>query len=119
MSQYSHLPIYNAAFIFLRELYQRVPKFNKQYKYVLGQQLLSYSIATIRLIIKANNERSMEERRLILATLIETIELLGLHCRIAEELHQWGSNKAYLYLMEKTADLLKQAEGWKKSTLTH
>ena len=39
MAQYSHLPIYNTAFSLLREMYERIPKFGKQYKYLLGGEI--------------------------------------------------------------------------------
>ena len=116
MSQYLHLPIYNAAFGFLKELYMRVPKFSKQHKYFLGGRLIEYNIEIIRLIIEANNHRDMKVRAAELEKLGRQIELLILHCRIAEELEQWGNQKAYLFLVEKLADLSKQAEGWRKSS---
>ncbi len=116
MSQYLHLPIYNAAFVFLKELNMRVPKFAKQYKYFLGGRLIEYNVDIIRLIIEANNCRDMSQRAIVLAKLSEKIELLILHSRIAEELEQWGNKKGYLFLVEKLADLSKQAEGWRKSS---
>jgi|WetSurMetagenome_2_1015567.scaffolds.fasta_scaffold184261_2 hypothetical protein len=118
MSQYLHLPIYNVAFEFLKELQMRVPKFAKQYKYFLGGKLIELNIDIIRLIIEANNHRDMSARAMELARLSEKIELLILHTRIAEELEQWGNKKGYLFLVEKLADLSKQAEGWRKSTLS-
>ena len=63
MAQYSHLPIYNKAFSILRELYQRVPKFGKQYKYFLGGKMIENSIEIIKLIIKANSERDKGKRK--------------------------------------------------------
>ena len=116
MSQYLHLPIYNAAFGFLKELYTRVPKFSKQHKYSLGGRLIEYNIDIIRLIIEANDHRDMESRAAELVKLGRHIEMLTLHCRIAEELNQWGSQKGYLFVVEKLADLSKQAEGWRKSS---
>jgi hypothetical protein len=116
MSQYLHLPIYNAAFGFLKELYVRVPKFSKQHKYFLGGHLIEYNIEIIRLIIEANNYRDMGARAAELEKLGRQIELLTLHCRIAEELNQWGNQKGYLFMVEKLAELSKQAEGWRKSS---
>ncbi len=116
MSQYLHLPIYNVAFGFLKELHMRVPKFSKQHKYFLGGKLIEFNIDIIRLIIEANNCRDMSLRSTELAKLSEKIELLILHTRLAEELEQWGSKNGYLFLVEKLADLSRQTEGWRKST---
>ena len=114
MAQYSHLPIYNKAFVVLRELYIRVPKFGKQYKYFLGGKLIENAIEIIKLIIKANSERDKERRQAIIEHLCLTIEMLITHLRIANELKQLGGQKSYLFLCEMTVELSKQAEGWKK-----
>ena len=116
MSQHFHLPIYNAAFEFLKELYMRVPKFAKPYKYFLGGRLIEYNVDIIRLIIEANNHRDMSDRVAKLEKLSEKIEILILHCRIADELQQWGNQKGYLFLVEKLVDLSNQAEGWRKAS---
>lgn len=114
MAQYSHLTIYNKAFAVLREMYGRVPAFEKQYKYFLGGKLIEYSIEIIKIIIKANSERDKEKRQALLEYLCLTIEMLLTHLRIANEMKQLGGQKSYLYLMEMIVDVSKQAEGWKK-----
>jgi len=96
MAQYSHLPIYNKAFTILRELYDRTPKFSKQYKYFLGGKLIENAIDIIKIIIKANGEKDREKRKYLLDNLCVTIELLITHLRIANELKQWGGQKSYL-----------------------
>ena len=114
MAQYSHLPIYNKAFTILLELYQRTPKFGKQYKYLLGGEMLKNSINIIKLIIKANGERDKKERTIMIENICLIAEVLIIHLRIANELKQLGGQKSYLYLSEMVVDLSKQAEGWKK-----
>lgn len=114
MAQYSHLPIYNKAFAVLRELYDRVPKFGKQYKYFLGGKLIENSVEIIKLIIKANSERDVEKRQVSMEYLCLTIEMLITHLRIANELRQLGGQASYLFLSEMVVDLSKQAEGWRK-----
>ena len=116
VAQYSHLPIYNLAFDLLKEFYQRVPKFSKQYKYFLGGRLVEYNVEIIRLIIETNNERDTGKRTNLLKDLGEKIELLIIHLRIANELKQLGQQKSYLFLVEKAVNLSRQAEGWRKST---
>ena len=115
MAQYSHLPIYNTAFGLLRELYERVPKFGKQYKYLLGEKLIGANIGIIRLILEINNTREPPRRRVLLEELVWQSESVIILLRIANELKQLGGEKGYLYLLEKTVGLSKQAEGWRKS----
>jgi hypothetical protein len=115
MAQYAHLPIYNVAFDLLKELYQRVPKFARQYKYTLGERLLSANIEVIHLILETNNTRDKAERRDLLGRLLWQVESIIIHIRIANELKQWGGEKIYLFLLEQSVGLSRQAEGWKKS----
>ncbi len=115
MAQYSHLPIYTDAFILLRELYNRVPKFNKQYKYLLGGEIIKTNIEAIRLILEINNTEDKEARIELLRDLVWCSESIIINLRIANELKQLGGEKSYLYLLEKSVGLSKQAEGWRKS----
>lgn len=118
MAQYTHLPIYNTAFTLLREFYERVPKFSKQYKYLLGERLLAATIEAIHLILEANSTRDPARRAALLARLVWQAESIIIHLRIANELKQWGGEKAYLHLLPQAVALSKQAEGWKKSVAT-
>ncbi len=115
MAYYSHLPIYNEAFGLLKDLYQRVPKLNKQYKYFLGGELLKANTEVIRLILETNNTRDVTKRSALLESLIWHTESIIILLRIANELELLGGEKSYLYLLEKSVSLSKQAEGWRKS----
>ena len=115
MSRYEHLPIYNTAFSILKELYIRVPKFGKQYKYSLGNRLLDASQEIIILIIQANNDRQTRLQKI--DEIRRNAELLTILSRVGNELNQWGGQKAYLSFAEKTISLSKQVEGWRKNTL--
>ncbi len=112
MSRYNHLPIYNTAFVLLKELYIRVPKLNKQYKYSLGTSLISANMECIKMIVKANS-KPMAERREILSELIWKIEEIIIMLRVTEELKLFPSDRQYLLLMENVTNLVRQAEGWK------
>ena len=115
MARYAHLPIYNTAFSILKELYIRVPKFGKQYKYTLGNRLLDASQEIVLLIIQANNDRQMRVQKI--DELRKNAESITILSRIGNELNQWGGEKIYLAFTEKIVSLSKQAEGWRKNTL--
>jgi hypothetical protein len=117
MAQYSHLPIYTTAFSLLREMYERIPKFGKQYKYLLGGEIIKANIEAIRLILEINNNRESKIRKELLEKLIWSSESIIINLRIANELKQLGGEKSYLYLVEKSVALSKQAEGWRKSVI--
>lgn len=115
MAQYSHLPIYNTAFALLLEMYERVPKFGKQYKYLLGGEILETNIRAIKLILSINNTHDATKRVVLLEELVWCSESIIILLRISNELKQLGGEKQYLFLMEKCVALSKQAEGWRKS----
>lgn len=96
-------------------MYLRVPKFGKQYKYLLGSGILAANIEAIRLILEINNSSDLSTRRKLLGDLIWQSESIIIFLRIANELKQLGGEKSYLYLLQQAVALSKQAEGWRKS----
>jgi hypothetical protein len=52
MSHSSELKIYNSAVFLLKDLYERIPKFSKQYKYLLGERLIDCTIEIIKQIMR-------------------------------------------------------------------
>ncbi len=114
MSQYSQLPIYNSAVNCLKDLYQRIPKFTKQYKYLLGGKLIEYNIRIISLIFEISNSRDKEERIVLVDEIAKNTDLLMIHVRICNELKQFGKDSSYLYVSENLVDISSQTERWKK-----
>jgi len=98
-------------------MYERIPKFGKQYKYLLGGEIIKANIEAIRLILEINNNRESKVRKELLEKLIWSSESIIINLRIANELKQLGGEKSYLYLVEKSVALSKQAEGWRKSVI--
>ena len=114
MSQYSNLPIYNSSVNCLKDFYQRIPKFAKQYKYLLGGKLIEYNTKIISLIFEISNSRNKEERMMLVDEIAENINLLLIHVRVCNELKQFGKESSYLYVSENLIDISNQAERWKK-----
>ena len=113
MSQYSHLPIYNSSVNCLKDFYQRIPKFAKQYKYLLGGKLIEYNIKIISLIYEISNSRNKDERIKLIGDIEKNIDLLLIHVRICNELKHFGTESSYLYVSENLIDISNQAERWK------
>ncbi len=114
MSIYSQLPIYNSVFFLLKDLYERVPKFSKQYKYLLGEKMLECCIESIVLINQISDEKDNEKRIIYIYKINENINKLLIYVRVASELNQLGKENAYFFLAEKIVDILNQTENWKK-----
>ena len=114
MSIYSQLPIYNNIFFLLKDLYVRVPKFSKQYKYLLGEKMLECCVNAIFLITQISNEKDNEKRIIYVSEIHNNINILLIYIRIGNELNQLGGESSYFYLSEKILDILNQTENWKK-----
>jgi len=114
MSISSELPIYNSVFFLLKDLYERVPKFSKQYKYMLGEKMLECSIDSLVLINEISEERDNTKRIIYLSEISENINKLLIYTRLAHELNQLGKENIYFYLSEKIVNILNQTENWKK-----
>jgi len=114
MSNYSQLPIYNSVFFLLKDLYERVPKFSKQYKYILGEKMLDCYIETILLITQISEEKENEKRLVYISNIADRMNRLLTYTRIANELNQLGKESAYFFLAEKILDIVNQTENWKK-----
>ncbi len=115
MSHYSQLPIYTDTFFILKDLYERVPKFAKQYKYLLGGKMLDCCIKNVLLITKISQEKDNEKRIAYVLKVEENINILLIYVRLANELNQFGKESIYFYLSEKILNILNQTENWKKS----
>jgi len=114
MSQYSNLPIYNSSVNCLKDFYQRIPKFSKQYKYLLGGKLIEYNTEIISLIFEISNSRNKEERIILINKIEKNIDLLLVCARICNELKLFGKDSSYLYISQNLVDISNQAEKWKK-----
>jgi hypothetical protein len=114
MAIYSELPIYNSVFFLLKDLYERVPKFSKQYKYLLGEKMLDCCVKIIVLISQISEERNNERRIVYTSEISKNINILLTYVRLANELNQLGKESAYFFLSEKIIDISNQTENWKK-----
>ena len=113
MDQKSYLPIYNVAFVLLKDLHQRVPKFSKLYKYTLGEKMLSCATDILSSIANANTQKDMNDRVRVIESLIQKTDDMLLYIRLAEELKLFNNKNAYPFLVEKVTDISRQATGWK------
>src|SRR5690606_38561592 len=108
MSSYSHLPIYNGVFSLLLDLYERVPKFGKQYKYLLGEKMLGCCTESIVLVGRASAAGDSEARHACVSGICEHMDRLLTYTRLANELSQLGKKDAYFFLSDKIIDVLNQ-----------
>jgi hypothetical protein len=114
MTLHSELPIYNDIMFILKDLYRRVPKFSKQYKYILGEKMLECPINSLVLVQKISDCRDKNERIECVVFIQEEINRLLVYVRLANELEQFSNKKSYFFVAENVVNVLNQAKNWKK-----
>jgi hypothetical protein len=112
MARYEHLPIYRDALALAVHFEQIVAGFSRYHKYTLGSELRNASRKAVTLIIQANNQTDKQAGLLALRDHLEEVLLL---IRIAKEARAFKSFSAYSHIIELTAKVCRQNEGWLKS----
>ena len=112
MARYEHLPIYRDALELAVHFEKIVAGFSRYHKYTLGTELRNASRKTVKLIIQANN---YPDKKPILLALRDHLEEFLLLIRLAKETRAFKSFNAYSHVVELTAKVCRQNEGWLKS----
>lgn len=111
MAQYKHLPVYKATYDLLLRIMQVVNKFQREYKYTLGEKLQHETIELVICIYKANSARDKAE---YIKSILEHVQFVELFLRISHDL-KLLSTEHYSQIVEMTEGIAKQAQGWLNS----
>ncbi len=112
MARYEHLPIYRDALNLAVHFETIVAGFSRYHKYTLGSELRQAGRQVVLLVISANNQHDKQPALLALRDHLEQLLLL---IRLAKEAHAFKSFSAYSHVIELTAKICRQNEGWLKS----
>ena len=112
MARYEHLPIYRDALNLAVHFEKMVAGFSRYHKYTLGTEMRNASRQAVKLVIHANNQT---DKLLTLQELREHLEELLLLIRLGKEVQAFKSFNAYSQVVELTAKVCRQNEGWLKS----
>ncbi len=112
MARYEHLPIYRDALNLAVHFEKIVAGFSRYHKYTLGTEMRNASRQAVKLVIHANNQT---DKLLALQELREHLEELLLLIRLGKEVQAFKSFNAYSQVVELTAKVCRQNEGWLKS----
>jgi hypothetical protein len=112
MARYEHLPIYRDALHLAVHFEKIVAGFSRYHKYTLGSELRNASREAVTLIIQTNNQSDKQHALRVLRDHLEELLLL---VRIAKEAQAFKSFNAYSHVVELTAKVCRQNEGWLKN----
>lgn len=110
MARADTLPIYLATYRLLLELYQTTAKFDKKYKYSLGEAVQTDAMRLLRLIYQANHR---ESKVADLEDFLGVYEVVKIQLRLAKDLNLI-SIKKMAHLSVLMTDIAKQAAAWIK-----
>ncbi len=112
MATYNQLPVYKASYDLLVEIFQFVKNFTKEYKYTVGEKLKNETLEMIINIYRANTNKQKKE---LIQTARENIEVIRLLLRVVKDLKQINIKK-FISINEKIKNVSKQLTGWQKSS---
>jgi hypothetical protein len=112
VARYEHLPIYRDALNLAVHFEKIVANFSRYHKYTLGTEMRNASRQAVKLVVHANNQT---DKLQALQDLREHLEELLLLIRLAKEVRAFKSFNAYSQVVELTAKVCRQNEGWLKS----
>lgn len=111
MGHYTELPVYKAAYDVVLHIYLVVKNFNKEYKYLLGENLeiqaWDLTLHIITAVRKTDKNIDLEKSR-------ECIEMIRLYFRLAKDLKQINLKK-FIFINDQLENVSKQISGWQRS----
>ncbi|MDD3303242.1 MAG: four helix bundle protein [Candidatus Gracilibacteria bacterium] len=112
MTTYDNLPLYKTSYDLLLQIFEIVKKFEKQYKYTLGDKIKNEIIDLITSVYRANS--SFDERLKNIKKAREQVEVLKLYVRLSKDLKILSIQK-FADLSVNVESLSKQLFSWEKS----
>jgi len=106
----SDKPIYLALYKLILYLYTTIKHFPKEYKYTLGQDILSLAWKTLDWVILANTVQNSEKEKYI-ARAVATFNSLKYRFRVASDT-KILSHKKYSHIIKQSIEIEKMLKGW-------
>ena len=113
-SHYERLPIYKAAMDLVVSMDKVVRMFPHSQKYSLGMEMKSTAFQLLRLIVQANTQKDRIQKLNELCVKGEELKLL---CNVGKEVEAFRSFKQFMLIIEQVMNLMRQAEGWRRSLI--
>jgi len=114
MSYYERLTIYKTAMDLAVVMDKEVRTFSRAHKYSLGLEIKGITLDILRLIAQANNQNDRLQKLVVLCIKVEELKIL---CNLGKEVKAFNSFKQFMLIIEQVMNLMRQAEGWRRSIL--
>ena len=119
MSNYYHLPIYKEAYGLLLDIFRRVDKLAKGYRYTIGERLKNECLDILKHIYLASDvgQAMPKERSAYIALILQSVTHMKVLLRVLKDLGEM-SVKNYTVFSQKVESLSKQATGWYNASVS-
>lgn len=111
MAQYYHLNIYKTALELLVTITNVTSKFDRNYRFTLGEKLQEANIEFISLIYEANSQTDIDRRLQTIGQLSNCLQKINIYIRLSCEVKTITKEK-YAQLTKYTQDIERQLNGW-------
>ncbi len=113
MAKYGHLKVFKDTYDLTKGALQSIRRFPKTFKYTLGAEMQGNLYAAMNSIIAANSSRNKWDA---LSQAILKMEMWQLQLRLAKDMQCFpNSGNAWFDLTERSCEILRQLEGWRKA----
>lgn len=113
MAQYQHIKVFQDFYSFSLKLLDSLRRFPQLFKFTLATEIQKNVYNILYLIIKSNATLLKKE---YLAQAVFQGELLQVQLRLSKDLQCFHNLSVYAHLSSELVCILKQLEGWKKSS---
>ena len=110
MPTYDNLPVYKDSYDLLLNIYIFSVDMTREYKYTLGDNLKTETVAMITNIYRANS--TQVDRSVRIQSARENLEVIRLFLRLLKDLRQISLNK-FIAINELIESVSKQLTAWK------
>lgn len=107
------LQVYKASYDLLKNIFELVKQFTKEYKYTIGEKLKNEALEMMINIYRANTRQQKKE---ILQKARENLEVLRLLVRLSKDL-KIINVRHFVDINKQLEDISKQLSGWQKSSV--
>jgi len=112
MARYDHLPLFKSTYALVLLVYQVTRKYDREYKYTLGEKIKENAHEILDGIIRTNSLPDPQKSASLKLLLLD-VERLRIYFRISCDLHIM-TPKFLGVLTERIEEIEKQMNGWMK-----
>lgn len=107
------LLIFQKTYDFTIKLYPYLNRIPKSHRLTIGRYTEESSLRILQYIIRANKQRSTEQRKMLQAAISDELDILRIQIRLLKDL-RFISVKQYINTIDKLNEIGRMLQGWMK-----